>query len=88
MPGSRRRRSTTGLAPGICSVNLLGQDPKYSGDVTVRPDGKISLLFVDEIQATGRTPLQLKDDLTKAHAKYFEQPVVWVSPKQITWARE
>lgn len=70
-------------ARDVLTVNLFGQDPRYSGDVTVRPDGKISLLFVDEIQAAGRTPLQLKDDLTKAYAKYFEQPVVWVSPKQI-----
>src|SRR5262245_41601867 len=32
-----------------------------SGDVTVRPDGKISLLLLDDVQASGFTPEQLRD---------------------------
>jgi polysaccharide export outer membrane protein len=67
----------------VLTVNLFGQDPKYSGDVTVQPDGKITLLLVDEIGALGLTPLELKKELTRAYAKYFEEPVIMVRPKEI-----
>jgi polysaccharide export outer membrane protein len=74
-------------ADDVLIVSLFGQDPKYSGEVTVRPDGKITLLLVDEIRASGLTPLQLKAELVKAYAKYFEDPVILVSPKQINSRR-
>lgn len=70
-------------ANDVLTISLFGQDPKYSGDVTVRPDGKITLLLVDEIAAAGRRPTELKTDLVKAYSKYFQDPVVLVSPKQI-----
>lgn len=67
----------------VLTVSLFGQDPKYSGDVTVQPDGKIMLVLVDEIGALGLTPLELKKELTKAYAKYFEEPIIMVRPKEI-----
>jgi polysaccharide biosynthesis/export protein len=67
----------------VLTVSLYGQDPKYSGDVTVQPDGKITLLLVDEIGALGLTPLELKKELTRAYAKYFEEPIILVRPKEI-----
>jgi polysaccharide biosynthesis/export protein len=70
-------------ANDVLTISLFGQDPKYSGDFTVRPDGKITLLLVDEIPAAGFTPIQLKGELTKAYSRYFKDPVILVSPKQI-----
>ena len=70
-------------ANDVLTISLFGQDPKYSGDVTVRPDGKITLLLVDEIAAAGRRPIELKTELVKAYSKYFQDPVILVSPKQI-----
>ena len=67
----------------VLTVSLFGQDPKYSGDVTVQPDGKITLLLVDEIGALGLTPLELKKELTRAYAKYFDEPIIMVRPKEI-----
>jgi polysaccharide biosynthesis/export protein len=67
----------------VLSVNLFDQDPKYSGDFTVRPDGKITMLLLDDIHAGGKTPLELKEDVTKAFAKYFAEPVVLVRAKEI-----
>ena len=60
----------------VLSVRLFDQDPKYSADVTVRPDGKITLALIDDIEAGGLTPMQLKATLTTAYAKYFEEPIV------------
>ncbi len=44
----------------------------------VRLDGKISVPLIDDVQAAGRTPLQLKDDLTTRLKEYVTAPVVTV----------
>jgi polysaccharide export outer membrane protein len=67
----------------VLTIVLYGQDPMHSGDVMVRPDGKISRLLIDEVQAAGLTTSQLKAALTKAYAKFFQEPVVLVNPKEI-----
>jgi polysaccharide export outer membrane protein len=68
----------------VLTIIVYGQDPQlHSGDVVVRPDGKISRLLIDEIQAAGLTPLQLKAELTKAYSKFFQDPMILVNPKQI-----
>jgi polysaccharide export outer membrane protein len=47
--------------------------------VPVRVDGKISLPLVDDIQAAGLTPLQLKDALTKKLKGFVDNPTVSVT---------
>lgn len=47
--------------------------------VPVRIDGKISLPLVDDIQAAGMTPLQLKGELTKKLKEYIDDPTVTVT---------
>ena len=49
-----------------------------SRTVPVRMDGKISIPLIDEIQAVGRTPLQLKEILTQRLKEFMEDPVVTV----------
>lgn len=44
--------------------------------VTVRIDGKISHPLIDEIQAAGMTPLQLKKTVTSTIEKFVDDPVV------------
>jgi polysaccharide biosynthesis/export protein len=68
----------------LLTITVYGQDPAlHSGDVIVRPDGKISRLLIDEVQAAGLTPLQLKAVLTKAYSRFFQEPMILVQPKQI-----
>ena len=68
----------------VLTITVYGQDPAlHSGDVIVRPDGKISRLLIDEVHAAGLTPLQLKAELTKAYARFFQEPMILVQPKQI-----
>jgi polysaccharide biosynthesis/export protein len=67
----------------VLTIVVYGQDPMHSGDVVVRPDGKISRLMIDEVRAAGLTTAQLKDELTKAYSKFFQEPMILVSPKQI-----
>jgi polysaccharide export outer membrane protein len=49
-----------------------------SVDVPVRPDGKISVPLLDDIQAEGLTPSELKEVLTRELAEYVTAPHVTV----------
>ena len=62
---------------------VFWRDKDMSADVTVRPDGKISLPLLNDVQAAGLTPDQLRDQLTEAASKYIEEPTVTVVVKAI-----
>lgn len=47
--------------------------------VWVRPDGRITVPLVGEVQAEGRTVQQLSDALTEGLKEYFTDPVVTVT---------
>jgi polysaccharide export outer membrane protein len=54
-----------------------------SRTVPVRPDGMISLPLLDDVQAAGLTPKQLKADLTRRLARYITAPEVSVVVREI-----
>jgi len=54
------------------------KEKEISRTIPVRPDGKISLPLVGEIQASGLTPMQLQDDLTRRLKAFIENPEVTV----------
>ena len=56
-------------------------NPEINETVTVRPDGKISLQLVDEIQASGLQPSQLDEILTKEYAQELKKPMITVIVK-------
>jgi len=51
--------------------------------VAVRPDGRISLPLVNDVQAANLTPMQLRDQLTKGLTAYIAEPEVSVVVKEI-----
>jgi polysaccharide export outer membrane protein len=57
--------------------------PNHGGDVIVRPDGKITLPLLNDVQAAGLTPEQLRESIAAASAKYIRDPNVSVVVKQI-----
>lgn len=59
------------------SVKLF-YNPDLNQEVVVRPDGRISLLLVHEINAAGMTPSDLRNLLTDNYAKHLQQPEVAV----------
>jgi polysaccharide export outer membrane protein len=60
------------------------KDATLTSDVTVRPDGRISFWLINDIQAAGLTPEQLRESITKAAGKFFQEtPTVLVSVKAI-----
>jgi len=51
--------------------------------VPVRPDGMISLPLVNDVQAAGLTPLQLRDTLSKKLEAYMPAPQVSVTVAEV-----
>jgi polysaccharide biosynthesis/export protein len=59
------------------------KDVNLSREVVVRPDGKIALELLNEVQAAGLTPEQLREAVLAEAKKYMEDPSVAVIVKQI-----
>ncbi|MGA2921684.1 MAG: polysaccharide biosynthesis/export family protein [Candidatus Sulfotelmatobacter sp.] len=59
------------------------KEPDISRSIPVRSDGKISLPLVGEVQATGRTPLKLEQDIAAKLKSYIAEPDVTVIVQQI-----
>jgi polysaccharide export outer membrane protein len=59
------------------------KEPDISRSIPVRSDGKISLPLVGEVQATGRTPLKLEQDIASKLKSYISEPEVTVIVQQI-----
>lgn len=68
-------------------VIIFWREKDMSAEVSVRPDGKISLPLLNDIQAAGLTPEQLRLALTEAAGKYIEEPTVTVVVKAINSRR-
>jgi polysaccharide export outer membrane protein len=54
------------------------KQPDISGQVLVRPDGRISLPLVQDIQSAGKTPEELKQKIEESLKEYLEFPTVTV----------
>jgi polysaccharide export outer membrane protein len=63
---------------------LFWRDKDLSApDVTVRPDGKVTLPLLNDVQAAGLSPEQLRDAVLEAARKYVEDPNPTVIVKEI-----
>jgi type II secretory pathway predicted ATPase ExeA/protein involved in polysaccharide export with SLBB domain len=67
--------------------DLLGivfwRDTDMTGDVTVRPDGMITLPLVGDLRVVGLKPAALRDEITKAASKFLEDVNVTVVVRRI-----
>jgi polysaccharide biosynthesis/export protein len=80
-------------APVVPSDYLIGpedvlgivfwREAEISGDVTVRPDGRISLPMIGAMPAAGLRPEELQQQILKASAKYLNEPNVSVVVRAI-----
>ncbi len=62
---------------------VFWREPDMSAEVVVRPDGRISLPLLNEVDAIGQTPSELRATLTARAAKFVAEPNVAVVVKQI-----
>jgi polysaccharide biosynthesis/export protein len=54
------------------------KEPDLTATLPVRPDGKISMPLLNDVQASGLTPMQLADSITDKLKKYVTDPRVTV----------
>lgn len=95
---SQASAPTTTNGPGVPAADLppdyvigpddvLGivywKDKDMTTDAHVRPDGRIALPLLNDVQAAGLTPEQLREKLTEESKKYMEDPNITVVVRQI-----
>jgi polysaccharide biosynthesis/export protein len=71
------------IGPDDVLTVTFWKDEAMSGDVVVRPDGKIALPLLNDVQAAGLTPEQLRDALVASARRYIEDPNATVVVKTI-----
>ncbi len=59
------------------------REPDLSRTIPVRPDGKITLPLLNDVQASGLTPLELRAGIEKRLAEFVESPTVSVAVLEI-----
>ena len=62
---------------------VFWRDKDLTSDAVVRPDGKISLPLLNDVEAAGLTPSRLRAKLIEAASRYVEDPNVTVVVRQI-----
>ena len=72
------------LAPGDEIEIKFFYVPELNDIQKIRPDGKISLQLVGEILAQGKTPLELKNELTSLYESELQKPEVAVIVRSLT----
>jgi polysaccharide biosynthesis/export protein len=63
------------------------KDKDMSADAKVRPDGRIALPLINEVQAAGLTPEQLHRRITEESKKYMEDANITVVVREINSRR-
>ncbi len=66
------------IGPGDSLSIFVWQNKELSTEVPVRPDGKISLPLINDMQAAGKTPTELSNDIQEQLKKYVNNPLVTV----------
>lgn len=70
------------LAPGDVVEVKFFYHPQLNERTPVRPDGRISLQLVDDVLASGLTPMQLDAALTQAYTSHIKDPELSVMVKE------
>ena len=70
----------------VLDINVW-KEPDNSKTVPVRPDGKISLPLLNDVQAAGLTPMQLQEAIKEGLKKFISEPQVTVIVTQVNSRR-
>jgi len=92
--GAEAKPDTAGLSASGYTIGLgdtlriaVWKEPELTLDVTVRPDGMITMPLLGDVAAAGRSPGRLASGLTAELKELVENPRVTVSVTQATSAR-
>ncbi len=71
------------IGPEDVILVRIWREPELSGLVSVRPDGKINLQLVGEVDAADITPVELEARISKAYEKLLKNPIVSVQVQRV-----
>jgi len=83
MPAAPPARPDYVIGPADVLDISVWNNTAISRTVPVRPDGMISLPLLNDVRASGQTPLQLRDDLMKRLTEYMPTPEVSVIVREV-----
>jgi len=84
IPGTRRvEPDEYRIGPEDVLDITVWKSAELTRTVPVRPDGKITLPLLNDVQAAAITPMQLRDTLAKGYADYLSSPEVSVIVREI-----
>ena len=71
------------LGPEDVIEVFVWKQPELTTTVVIRPDGRISLPLTNELEASGKTAVQLQKEITERLQEYITKPIVNVIVKQV-----
>lgn len=71
------------IGPDDVVMISIWKNETLSRTLPVRPDGKISMPLLHDVQAAGLTPMQLRDKLASSLAEFMPNPEVAVSVTEV-----
>jgi polysaccharide biosynthesis/export protein len=71
------------VKPGDILAIAVWKEPDLQGPVLVRPDGAFSFPLAGQVDARGKTVMQLQQTVTDRLKKFISDPVVTVSIQQV-----
>jgi polysaccharide biosynthesis/export protein len=83
VPGSAVDNDTYILGAEDVIAVRVWREADLSGPHTIRPDGKITMPLIKEIQAAGLTPNKVAEAITAALSKFVNSPDVAVSVEEV-----
>jgi polysaccharide biosynthesis/export protein len=66
----------------VLFIRVWGE-PEFSGPVSVHQDGKFTLQLVGDLQAGGKTPIEIQDIVADALKKMVVKPLVTVTVQEV-----
>jgi polysaccharide export outer membrane protein len=75
------------IGPEDVLVITVWNEPEVSGEAIVRPDGKITLKYGNDIMAAGLTTEGLKEKIIAELKREYEDPTVFIQVKAINSRR-
>lgn len=86
-PERQDQRVDYQIGPGDVLQIFVWKEAELSKDVTVRLDGRVTVPLLGDVEAAGRSPQQLADELAKSLGKFLESPRVTVGVNQANSTR-
>jgi polysaccharide export outer membrane protein len=75
------------IAAGDVLTITYWEQKELTGDYVVRPDGRITVPLLNDVEAAGLTPEQLRDRLTAVSARIVANPQITVGVREINSRR-